>query len=68
MSLTVENKTFITNRSVDQTESKRAMGAGIPEISTVNVGSEAMPDFYSLMKNNKNGETKYAGKGSVEVH
>ena len=44
------------------------MGAGILGIAKVNVGSEAMPDFYSLMKNEKNGESKYAGKGSVEVH
>ena len=43
------------------------MEAGI-QSSTGNVSSEAMLDFYSLMKNNKNGETKYAGKGSVEVH
>ena len=32
MSLTGENKTFITNRSVDETESKRAMGEGMLEI------------------------------------
>jgi hypothetical protein len=32
MSLTVENKSFITNRLVDETESKRTMGAGILEI------------------------------------
>jgi hypothetical protein len=66
MSLTVENKTFII-RSVDETESKRAMEAGI-QSSTGNVSSQAMLDFYSLMKNNENGEAKYAGKGSVEVH
>ena len=34
MSLTVENKTFITNRSVDQTESKRAMGAGLRNLNS----------------------------------
>ena len=67
MSLTGENKTFITNRSLDETGSKRAMEAGM-QSSTGNVSSEAMLDCYSLMKNNENGETKYAGKGSVEVH
>jgi hypothetical protein len=67
MSLTGANKTFITNRSLDETGSKRAMEAGI-QSSAGNVSGEAMLDFYSLMKNNENGEAKYAGKGSVEVH
>jgi hypothetical protein len=42
MSSTVENKTFITNRSVDESESKRAMGAGILEMINRNVSIEAM--------------------------
>ena len=49
MSLTVENKSFITNRLVDETESKRAMDAGI-QSPTGNVSSEATIDFYLLMK------------------
>lgn len=32
MSLIVENKTFTINRSVDETERKRAMGEGMLEI------------------------------------
>ena len=45
MSLTGANKTFITNRSLDETGSKRAMEAGI-QSSAGNVSSEAMLAFF----------------------
>jgi hypothetical protein len=53
MSLIVENKTFTINRSVDETERKRAMGEGMLEIINSERQRVGEVRFFSLMKNNE---------------
>jgi hypothetical protein len=44
MRLTVENKSFITNRLVDETESKRTMEQEYWKSSTVNVSGDTIKE------------------------
>ena len=67
MNLTGENMTFITNRSLDETGKNEQWKQGCNHQQGTSAAKRCSI-VYSLMKNNKNGENKYAGKGSVEVH